>query len=714
MITDLWIENFKGIGKCQHIPLRPITLLFGRNSAGKSTVLHALLYLREIICNQNIDPAKSLAGSQSVNLGGIDNLRHSGPDCGVTSDVTIGCKIAFSLPGESPPISHENIWEYDFYSYETSYHGYGSELRHCEISSFSDPVAAAFKSYADWYDDSLEWRLNISIGRLAPLDSIGIRYIEIVVDETPLMCRCYGSGIASSFYEWWVNIWHRRLFPNPESADDEPSNASAIDLNQQKKKRLYQKIATTLEDQRLIEIDAQSLMGVGATVSFNLLELPKRPQWFMHGISPEESVNEPIFRQVCTHRLVTLDSFLTSCPSYSPRPIPGVSTGHEGAFVILKQFDGGDDASDNCPVVGVGVRDDSETSIAAVIKSVRLVCLEEALAGPFANEFPATYKRGFDYGDAIEHVGMSLLGPVPKFVDLFDRHRARLDQILRMGTTLLDKRLREFCYVGPKRSTVPRNLNSDVMDEHADWGDGLGAWRWMLKCGDAALKKCSTWLNDEGKGLGTGFALEVERVFEVNDALITSVTEKLGVEGTGSKDEIERLRQELMNSRSVAKITLRETKTGLKRHPQDVGEGITQVIPVIAALVRTSAAGWSEPCLCAIEQPELHLHPSLAAKLGDLAIATMMTEYQPSRALIETHSEHIILRILRRIRQTTNDDLPSTGHIPPVKPDDVCVLWVDNLGDGTTYTRLRISDQGRWLDRWPDGFFRERHQDLFE
>ena len=24
MITDLWIENFKGIGKRQHIPLKPI------------------------------------------------------------------------------------------------------------------------------------------------------------------------------------------------------------------------------------------------------------------------------------------------------------------------------------------------------------------------------------------------------------------------------------------------------------------------------------------------------------------------------------------------------------------------------------------------------------------------------------------------------------------------------------------------------------------
>lgn len=74
MITDLWIENFKSIGKRQHIPLRPITLLFGANSAGKSTVLHALLYLREIICNQNVNPTKPLEGEQTVNLGGFHNL----------------------------------------------------------------------------------------------------------------------------------------------------------------------------------------------------------------------------------------------------------------------------------------------------------------------------------------------------------------------------------------------------------------------------------------------------------------------------------------------------------------------------------------------------------------------------------------------------------------------------------------------------------------
>ncbi len=38
-ITKITIENFKGIGKRVEIPLRPITLLFGANSAGKCTIL---------------------------------------------------------------------------------------------------------------------------------------------------------------------------------------------------------------------------------------------------------------------------------------------------------------------------------------------------------------------------------------------------------------------------------------------------------------------------------------------------------------------------------------------------------------------------------------------------------------------------------------------------------------------------------------------------
>ena len=69
----LKIKNFKSIGnKGQIIELSPITLLFGPNSAGKSTVLQSLIYLREILLNKNLDPDKTELGDYDEN--GIPDL----------------------------------------------------------------------------------------------------------------------------------------------------------------------------------------------------------------------------------------------------------------------------------------------------------------------------------------------------------------------------------------------------------------------------------------------------------------------------------------------------------------------------------------------------------------------------------------------------------------------------------------------------------------
>ncbi len=75
-LNRIEIENFKGIGKRQVIELRPITLLFGPNSAGKSTVLQALHYLREILERGNIDPDVTIAGGL-IDLGGFATLVHN-------------------------------------------------------------------------------------------------------------------------------------------------------------------------------------------------------------------------------------------------------------------------------------------------------------------------------------------------------------------------------------------------------------------------------------------------------------------------------------------------------------------------------------------------------------------------------------------------------------------------------------------------------------
>jgi len=75
-ISAIEISNFKGIAETIRVDLKPITLLFGANSAGKSTVLQALLYAREILARRNTDPDRTQLGGEQVDLGGFCNLVH--------------------------------------------------------------------------------------------------------------------------------------------------------------------------------------------------------------------------------------------------------------------------------------------------------------------------------------------------------------------------------------------------------------------------------------------------------------------------------------------------------------------------------------------------------------------------------------------------------------------------------------------------------------
>ena len=75
LITAIEIENFKGIGNPVRIDVRPITLLFGRNSAGKSTLLHALCYAGEILGHRSGRRAQDRAGRRSDRPWGIPQLR---------------------------------------------------------------------------------------------------------------------------------------------------------------------------------------------------------------------------------------------------------------------------------------------------------------------------------------------------------------------------------------------------------------------------------------------------------------------------------------------------------------------------------------------------------------------------------------------------------------------------------------------------------------
>jgi AAA15 family ATPase/GTPase len=62
ILKALTLENFKGFREPVRIELAPPTLLFGPNNAGKSTIVKALMYAREVLERNNCDAQGDCSG----------------------------------------------------------------------------------------------------------------------------------------------------------------------------------------------------------------------------------------------------------------------------------------------------------------------------------------------------------------------------------------------------------------------------------------------------------------------------------------------------------------------------------------------------------------------------------------------------------------------------------------------------------------------------
>ena len=134
----------------------------------------------------------------------------------------------------------------------------------------------------------------------------------------------------------------------------------------------------------------------------------------------------------------------------------------------------------------------------------------------------------------------------------------------------------------------------------------------------------------------------------------------------------------------------------------DVGSGLGYMLPILT--------GINSQAISAIEQPELHLHPALQGALADVFIECCN---RGSKSIIESHSEHLLLRALRRVRETSNEKIKSPTL--SIRPEQLCVLYFDpSINGGTKVKRIRVSKEGDFLDYWPNGFFDERRKDLFD
>ena len=137
-------------------------------------------------------------------------------------------------------------------------------------------------------------------------------------------------------------------------------------------------------------------------------------------------------------------------------------------------------------------------------------------------------------------------------------------------------------------------------------------------------------------------------------------------------------------------VSLHDPESGRADNLADVGFGVSQVLPILATLATAP-----RDSTVLIEQPELHLHPEAQGALADVLFS--LAKARRLRLVIETHSEHLLLRLRRRTAEDT------------IAPDELAVYFIDQ----GVVTKAEIDPLGR-LDpsAMPSGFFDEDWQDL--
>lgn len=136
----------------------------------------------------------------------------------------------------------------------------------------------------------------------------------------------------------------------------------------------------------------------------------------------------------------------------------------------------------------------------------------------------------------------------------------------------------------------------------------------------------------------------------------------------------------------------------------DTGFGYSQILPILTKIwyasysPKTSRYRYHQHDFkkVAIEQPELHLHPALQAKIADTFVNVVNKNDTDNvlSFLVETHSPTIINRLGKRVREgkISKDDI------------NIVIFSKDNVKHETKVNQISFNDKGI-IEKWPFGFF---------
>ena len=119
-----------------------------------------------------------------------------------------------------------------------------------------------------------------------------------------------------------------------------------------------------------------------------------------------------------------------------------------------------------------------------------------------------------------------------------------------------------------------------------------------------------------------------------------------------------------------------------------LGVGVSQVLPTIVMALLAP-----KDSVLILEQPEVHLHPKVQSVLGDFFLGIVGCGKQ---CIVETHSEHLINRIRRRIAESRDEKILQQLQI-----------YFVELKDGVSQFRSVEPNEFGAILEWPSDFFDE-------
>lgn len=284
----------------------------------------------------------------------------------------------------------------------------------------------------------------------------------------------------------------------------------------------------------------------------------------------------------------------------------------------------------------------------------------------------------------------------PEFEEIYDissfqsEVKEGITRLIQIPLEEVSKFVSSLRYLGPIRETPPRNYLPPTFPDDSRWASGLAAWDTLQNGSLELIDSVGEWLGDP-ENLNAGCHVERRSYFEI-DLADPTIRKLINRRAFDELDEDESV--DLSSKSTLSRIVLVPNGSELELRPHDVGVGISQVLPVIVMALDGNDR------LLAIEQPELHIHPRLQAELADLFVESVHKNQH--RFIIETHSEHLILRLLRRIRETEKGEAPTDRGL---RTNDLAIYYLKQEDGSSSEQRIDVDVNGEFIQPWPDDFF---------